>query len=277
MMNKSKVDPKEKRGRGRPPKQKDPIEFKDVLEKSGTELVDLKDIDTEDRSFQYRVTERVSDLISSISQEGQLLPVILWGQKPPFKIIDGYRRVKAIQEIEWDKVRAIIRRDISEDDAYRLSFVENVKRKNFKPIDIANAVWKSQQRGKKNEDLEEEFDLSKRQIQRYKALLEFNENVLKALKEDKITMAHAQVFNTLGVTDISKYLDQISAGMSAQALKRAIQKEMKPKRKPKTFFRKEKDGFRIFPMRYSEGMKEIEKKKIVEVLKQALEIVEGKK
>jgi len=276
-MSKAKQEPKVKRGRGRPPKPKQVIEFKDVLKKSGTELVEIKDIDTEDRSFQYRVTERVSDLVSSISQEGQLLPVILWGKKSPYKIIDGYRRVKAIQEIEWDKVRAIIKKEISEDDAYRLSFIENVKRKNFKPVDMANAVWKSQQRGKGNKELEEEFGLSKRQIQRYKALLEFHENVLKALKEDKITMAHAQVFNTLGVNDVEKWLDRISAGLSAQALKRAIQKEMKPKRKPKTFFRKEKDGFRIFPMRFSEGMKEIEKKKIVEVLKKALEIIEGKK
>ncbi|MCD4654611.1 hypothetical protein K8T06_11860 [bacterium] len=58
------------RGRGRPPKPKQIIEFKDVLESSGTELVDLKDIDFNDRSFQYRVSERVSDLVSSISQEG---------------------------------------------------------------------------------------------------------------------------------------------------------------------------------------------------------------
>ncbi|MCD4654610.1 ParB N-terminal domain-containing protein [bacterium] len=64
--------------------------------------------------------------------------MILWGKKPPFKIIDGFRRIKAIRKIEWDKVRAIIKKDISEDDAYRLSFVENVKRKNFTPIDMAN-------------------------------------------------------------------------------------------------------------------------------------------
>lgn len=262
----------ERRGPGRPPREKEAIEFKDGLGGAGAiEDVLIKDIDLEDRRFQYRVREKVTDLIPSLISEGQLVPVILWGKERPFKIIDGYRRVTAISNIGWTSVKAIIRRDISEDDAYRLSFVENVKRKNFTPLDMANAVWKAQAvRNKSSKELAEEFSLSDRQIRRYKELIQFSDPIKEALLDESITMAHAQVFNSFGVKDPDAWIEKIGSGMSAQALKREFGKQFGKKRKQKMFFREEKDGFRLFPIRFSTNLSVKEQKSIIEVLEKAL-------
>jgi ParB/RepB/Spo0J family partition protein len=123
--------------------------------------------------------------------EGQLVPVILWGKSAPYKIIDGYRRIAAISQLEWPSVRAIVRDDIDEEGAYRLSFIENVKRKNFSPLDLANAIWKMQTKGKSKEQLKGELNLSESQVNRYKALLDFFGPIKAALDYDKLTMALA--------------------------------------------------------------------------------------
>ncbi|MBN2055269.1 ParB/RepB/Spo0J family partition protein [bacterium] len=263
----------EPRRRGRPKKVAEEVAFIDGL--GGTETIEdvaVDDIDLADRRFQYRVREKLTDLKPSLTGEGQLVPVILWGGKPPYKIIDGYRRVAAIKEIGWKIVKAIIRKDITEDDAYRISFIENVKRKNFSPIDMAHAVWKMRERGKTNDQLAAEFNLSASQIKRYKMLLSFAPVVKEALENKEISMAHAHVFHTLGIDDLEPYRERLAGGISAQALKRLIQKTIGIKRTPRQYFRKEKDGFRLFPMRFNARMSKKERDKIIAILERALSL-----
>lgn len=270
----------ETKRRGRPPKAKEVVEFKDGLAGvGGIEAVSVGDIDLEDRRFQYRVREKLTDLIPTLMSEGQLVPVILWGKKSPYAIIDGYRRTAAIKQIGWTTVKAIIRRDISEDDAYRLSFLENVKRKNFTPVDMANAVWKGQAlRGKSNAELQQEFNLSKRQIERYLQVIQFPEAIKDALIDEdaKMTLAHALVLHSYRVHKLDPWLKPIREGLSAQALKRQLTMSMGKRKADKMFFRAEKDGFRLFPMRFSTEMPEDERDKMRKILEKALSIIGGK-
>ena len=236
----------------------------------------IRDIDFNDRRFQYRLKDKHKDLIPSIEKEGQLVPVILFGQAPPYKIVDGHRRAAAVRDLGWPSVRAIVHKNITDDDAYRLSFIENVRRRNFGPMDMANAVWKAQARGKTNETLTREFGLSKRQIQRYKAMLNFSKNVLTALENEDITMAHAKVFDSMGIDDVQTWLPDIRCGMSAVALKRAINKILKnTSPQPKVYIVEKDDGFRMHPMRYSRDMPETEKDHILKTLKAAIKILES--
>lgn len=260
--------------RGRPTKEKPVIEFKEGLKDiENIETIAVADIDLDDRRFQYRLKEKAKDLIPSLTSDGQLVPVMLWGQEPPYKIVDGYRRVTAVKSLEWPSVRAIIQRDISEEDALRLSFVENVKRKNFSPLDMANALWKMQHKGKTNADLTKEFGLSERQINRYKALIQFSEPIKEALANETITMTHAQLFHTLDVKDIEPWVEQIKQGLHFKDLKRKIIEAQGEKKKTRQFFRKEKEGFRFFPFRFNNGLPTKEREHIKKILEQALELV----
>ncbi len=275
----AKKQKREVKRKGRAPKEKKQVEFKDSLsDVTEIETVELKDIDLEDRSFQYRLRERLNDIKPSLETEGQLVPVTLWGESPPYKIIDGYRRISAVKEIGWSSVKAMVKKDITEDDAYRLSFVENVKRKSFSPMEMANAVWKAKERGKTNEELESEFGLSKRQIQRYKSMMEFSKSIKDALSDEKISMAHAFVLHTMSIEDIDPWIERVKKDdLSAQALKRAVTKELGPKSKPRKFIQKKKDGFRLYPIRLSENTSDKDREKIIKVLEDALAIAKGKK
>lgn len=264
--------------RGRKPTPKQPIEFKDGLKNIGTiETISIADIDLEDRRFQYRVSEKAKDLVPSLMNEGQLVPVILWGNSKPYKIIDGFRRTQAIKLLEWPNVKAIIHRSISEEDAYRISFIENFKRKSFSPIDIAHAVWKAQARGKNNEALQEEFHLSKRQLFRYKAMIEFSDSIKAALAEGTITMAHAQILHSFNVTELIPWFLKIKRGLSAKELKKLLLKESGPRTKPRKYFKKEKDGFRLYPIRYIETAPAKYREEIIRILEEALKIAKSGK
>jgi ParB/RepB/Spo0J family partition protein len=243
--------------------------LKDVKD---VETIVLADIELRDARFQYRIVTRTSDIIKSLENEGQLAPVILWGKKAPYLIIDGFRRLTAMSEMKWLDVKAIVRRTISEEDAYRISFIENVKRKSFSPMDMANAVWKSQARGKSVDDLEEEFQLSKRQIERYAELLKFAAKIKTALQENQIGMGHAKVFDDFKIDDPSPYFDRIKSGMSAQALRLFLRKENGPPKKTRKYLKKEKDGFRVYPMRFRRDADAKDRAAIVKALKEALEL-----
>lgn len=263
------------RKRGRKPLPKAVIEFKDGLnEIDAIETVPISNIDLEDRRFQYRLTEKTTDLIPTLVTEGQLVPIILWGNQPPYKILDGFRRSAAIKNIGWESVRAIIHRRISEEDAYRLSFVENFKRKNFSPIDVAHAIWKAIARGKGNKELEAEFNFSERQIQRYKKMIEFSDEIKQALSEESITMAHARVLDQFKMKDIAEWIEKIQTGLSAKELKKELAKEIAPKTKPRKFFKREDDGFRLYPIRYLASAPAKSREAIKKVLMDALEMIE---
>ncbi|MBN2054360.1 hypothetical protein JW905_05525 [bacterium] len=85
-------------------------------------------------------------------------------------------------------------------------------------------------------------------------------------------MAHAQVFHALGIDDLTPYREALAEGISAHALKRLIQKTIGKKRTPRQYFRKEKDGFRLFPMRFNTTMSKKERDKIIAILERALTI-----
>lgn len=260
--------------RGRKPLPKPAIEFKDGLnEIDNIETVPINDIDLEDRRFQYRITEKTTDLIPSLVTEGQLVPVILWGREAPYKILDGFRRTAVIKSIGWISIKAIIHRRISEDDAYRMSFVENFKRKSFSPIDIAHAIWKAQARGKSNDELKVEFHLSLRQLFRFKAMIEFSDEIKEALSNGHITMAHAQVLHNFNVKEISPWVEKIKGGLPAKEMKKLLAKDFSPKTKPRKYFKKEKDGFRLYPIRFSFSASEKHKNEIKKILENALALI----
>lgn len=261
--------------RGRKAKPKPEIEFKDGLhEIESIETVPVADIDLEDRRFQYRVAEKISDLLPSLTTEGQLVPVVLHGKEPPFVIIDGFRRVSAIKSLGWVSVRAIVHRKTSEEDAYRISFAENFKRKSFSPIDIAHAVFKAISRGKTQKELEVDFHLSERQIQRYKALIEFSDEIKAVLADGTITMAQARVLNQIKPKEIGSWIDRAKEGLSANALKRALKEEFGPKTKPRKYFKKENDGFRLYPIRFTSGAPKKQRDHIKKVLQDALALID---
>jgi ParB/RepB/Spo0J family partition protein len=236
--------------------------------------VPLGEIDRKDTRFQFRLTSAVGDLRKSLLAQGQQVPVTLWGEKPPYKIIDGFRRIEAIADIGGAAAIAIIRGDLGEDGAFALSFTENVKRKNFSALDKAHAIWAAINRRKvKPADVADDFSLSERQLSRYLKLLDLDHTLKAAVTSGKISMAHAAVLHRSGAKDVTKLIDTVvEEKLSARQLKRML-KRTRSAGRPKLYIVRSGDGFRAYPFLFRPSMDDREKKRILRALEQAVEVV----
>lgn len=90
--------------------------------------------------------EPVGDLVDSIKREGLLQPVVLRSvAKGKFEVVAGYRRVRALREINASRKRGklscvgVVREVKSEDEAIAINVAENQQRRGLSPIDQAHA------------------------------------------------------------------------------------------------------------------------------------------
>ena len=87
----------------------------------------------------------VKELAESIKIYGVLQPVIIrpdedFGtEASPWEMVCGHRRLKACELLGLETIPAIIRDDISDDEAYDLMIVENLQRQDLSPLDEAVA------------------------------------------------------------------------------------------------------------------------------------------
>jgi len=142
-------------------KEKEQVKVPEGLPAGKVVEVNLSDINAEDTEYQFRVSLKVSDLVKSIRQDGQQFPVILRGEKP-YQIVSGFRRITALRELQAVKVKAIIREDLDDEEAFKVSFIENEKKKNLNALDKAHAVEKLKKFGKKREEIALIFGLSEK-------------------------------------------------------------------------------------------------------------------
>jgi len=109
--------------------------------------IELNRINIDNRLFQFRrdiTPESVAELGRSLARDGQKLPVIVWQRGSGLQLICGFRRVVAAKSLGWEKALAIVipEQDISEEEALRLNFIENIERKTLNNLDIMFACKK---------------------------------------------------------------------------------------------------------------------------------------
>ena len=272
----------------RPKKEKPrPPKFVQGLKEGTLEDLPLNELKLEYRDLEFRLSPRVNDLVEDIKQNGQQFPIIVRPLSPEgYEVISGYRRVRAIQEIGWNTVKAIVRTDlIKDDDAYRVSFLENEKRKNLTGVDKAHAIAKLELLGKTAEEVQAIYGIGVRQYQRYKKVGEFPDMLKDAVSKLKISTGHGlmlmQAFKQHGKkVKLEEWVKRIGEeDLSVKQLQRRLNKELGKPKKPKArYFEKQKDGgFRLYPMRFDpKRTDEATKATMATKLKEALALLEEK-
>ena len=61
---------------------------------SGITELPLENIDLSNTQFEYRIDPGLELLIESIKKDGQQIPVIVRGTRPPYQLICGFRRTR---------------------------------------------------------------------------------------------------------------------------------------------------------------------------------------
>ncbi len=267
--------------------EKELPEFVQGFEGGSLRDLKLKSLALNQNDLEFRVSPRVGDLIEDIKKNGQQFPIIVRPlEGRGYEVVSGYRRVRAIQALGWDTVKAIVRDDLqSEDMAYRVSFLENEKRKSLTGVDKAHAIAKLEYLGKKAKEVQEIYGIGERQYERYKKVGAFPKVLKDAISAETIQTTHgmllAQAHEQHGdKVDLKELVEQIVEGdLTVRQLARLLNKKKfgRVAKKARYFEKQKGGGFRLYPMRFDpKTTDEATKAKLLEVLRDAVAVLESK-
>jgi ParB family chromosome partitioning protein len=116
----------------------------DVLEvPTGTEVPveDVEVVQIEPNRFQPRSDfdpSAIAQLRASIKQNGLIQPLVVRRAPGGFELVAGERRLRAVRDLGWERVPAVIR-ELSDEAMLVLALVENLQRENLNPVEEAVA------------------------------------------------------------------------------------------------------------------------------------------
>ena len=280
-----KVDPK-KRG----PKPK-PVEYIDsAIDGLTIREMPLSKIDMENEQFRFRVNLRTNDLEESLSGDGQQFPVVLRREDSgKYQIISGFRRIHALRRLGWEKVKAVVRKDLGDDsEACRISILENELRQTYNDLDRAYAILAYRRMGKSDAEIQDIFRVGARQRQRLEGLVTFPKALQEAVADGGVSsthavklMQHARKYEDYPAAKINKWTKWITENKAgfrqlagALADEFADEKESQPVEVYVVRTRKGEKSVRLRPISIHQGIDADRKKQILGDLREMISLVE---
>ena len=233
---------------------------------NSVERVRLSNILLEDKTFQFRFSSPNKDLLASLGHERQREPIDLVGADPPYRIVDGFRRLSAARELGWDSIEAFVHRVIDNKEAMRIAFTKNVVRKNLSTLEKAHAIVLARKRGLKRAEIAEFFGLSERQVNRYLEYLKLPDDIQRICDDGGVTMAHAKILADFQVRDPEKWKKRIEEEkLDTRSLRKVLRQDRggRLRGRPKSYFKQEKNRIRIYGCRISLNAPQEEKERAI--------------
>ena len=179
--------------------------------------------------------EQLKELKDSIAANGLLQPVVVRhaARGDGYELVAGERRWRAVKELGWKKVPAVIR-DVDEQTLLTLALVENLQRASLSPMDEAEGYQR----------LARDFELSHAQIAHAVGrdrstvanairLLELPKPVQALLDSGALSAGHARALLSLGEDrDMARVArEAVAHGWSVRETERHTRGDGKGKRK----------------------------------------------
>lgn len=160
----------------------------------------LSDLDA-DHVFQYRSGDLdVAELKQSISQDGQMVPIMVRNVGSRYSIVSGHRRTEALRQLKRKTVKAIVLNDYSDAQLARISLLENLQRKDLSAWDRVATAVRLENQGMPKAEIAKAFHLSPRSIERFlKIAREAPVAFREALQRDEIAVNQAYEAITRGI------------------------------------------------------------------------------
>ncbi len=171
--------------------------------------------------------EELEGLAGSIKSKGILQPIIVRKKtEDMFEIIAGERRWRAAQMAGIHEVPVIIK-EASDKEVVQIALIENIQRENVNPVEEAKAFKDLLNNNDSNfEDLTKLVGKSRSHISNTVRLLELDEQILKFIEEDKLTMGHARAL--IGVpNNVELAIEIINKKLSVRDVERKTSKYKK--------------------------------------------------
>jgi len=136
----------------------------------------------------------IESLQGSIKRDGLQEPLFVYDVGDnQYAVIDGVRRLAAIQEFGWQSVPCLINKGMDASDAAHLSYVKNTERNSLNPIEIAlHLKAMIDEFGYTHRELELKGYGSPAKISGQLKLLDLPESIQKKIQDDELTSAHGR-------------------------------------------------------------------------------------
>ncbi|MBO6108027.1 MAG: ParB/RepB/Spo0J family partition protein [Eubacterium sp.] len=134
-----------------------------VEAKGGVQEIPIKEIEPfHDHPFRLYEGERLDDMVDSIKTHGVLTPVIVRKVGKGYEMLAGHNRVNAARIADLETVPAIVKEDLSDEDAYVYVIETNLMQRSFtdflpseKAVILAARYENIKSQGKRNDILRE--------------------------------------------------------------------------------------------------------------------------
>ncbi|MFA6251802.1 MAG: ParB/RepB/Spo0J family partition protein [Candidatus Paceibacterota bacterium] len=184
--------------------------------------------------------EALNSLAESIKKYGILQPIIVTrvekkteiGITTEYQIIAGERRFRASKIVGLKQIPVIIKERNSQ-EKLEIALIENVQRKNLNPVDKAEALNQLKVEFALNEkEIAQIAGMSRESVANSIRVLTLPEEIIIALREEKITEGHARALLSIKEVDIQKkvFEEILSNSYSVRDVEK-ISRGEKPKEK----------------------------------------------
>ena len=166
----------------------------------------------------------LKELAGSIQESGVVQPIVLRTRVWGYEILAGERRWRAAQIAGLQDMPAVIRDDLSDDEAFVVGLIENLQRESLSPMETAAGLKR----------LTEIFELTHQQVgarvgksreyvSNYLRLLNLSEPVQALVNEGHIQLGHAKVLAGLPDLEQLRHADEvIRHKLSVRALEKKV-------------------------------------------------------
>ncbi|MBO7097010.1 MAG: ParB/RepB/Spo0J family partition protein [Alphaproteobacteria bacterium] len=136
--------------------------------------------------------ESLKDLTESVRQKGVLQPILVRKKGGAYEIIAGERRFRAAIDAGLNTV-PVIKKDLSDAEAFEVALIENMMRENLSPIEEAKGFQKlAQEYQYTHEKLSQSVGKSRSYITNAIRLLDLPMDVQMLVNDKKISAGHAR-------------------------------------------------------------------------------------
>lgn len=198
-----------------------PVDFHD----SGSQVLELSLDEIRPNPIQPRKNidkEKLSELSESIRVHGLISPILVRKFNTKYEIIAGERRFHACRMAGMDRVPVIVK-DVSDDDSFKLSLIENLQREDLNPMEETEAYFAlKEQFGLTHQEIADSVMKDRSTITNSLRLIGLPEDMKAALRDGTITPGHARAILMLDSEDARKSLFAkiVSKGISVREAER---------------------------------------------------------
>lgn len=180
--------------------------------------------------------EKIIELAQTIRTHGMIQPIIVRKlAKNTYELIAGERRWRAVKELEWETVPAIIR-EMTDTETASVALIENLQREELTVIEEAFAYKKLIELHELTQEaLAQRLGKSQSTIANKIRLLKLPEEVQQALMQKIITERHARSLIKLKDSEIQLRIlaEVIEQELNVKQTEERVAKENSPKVKEK--------------------------------------------